>query len=119
MIVEDDGPIRQSLRMILELEGYTVIEAENGTEAIQLLESGNLPSLVFLDLMMPIMDGAQFYQTLKTRPEWRSITPVVISASGKLDDKIAAMGKPTPPFLKKPVELEAIIEITQKYCPLC
>jgi CheY-like chemotaxis protein len=118
MIVEDDGPIRESFRMILELEGYGVIEAENGAQALSLLESGNLPALLFLDLMMPVMDGVEFYHLLKSKPEWNAIVAVIISASGNLNEKLAVLGEPTPPSLKKPVELEAIIEITQKHCPL-
>jgi CheY-like chemotaxis protein len=118
MIVEDDGPIRESLRMILEMDGYEVLEAENGKDALSLLQAGRLPGLIFLDLMMPIMDGVQFYQALRNAPEWDPIIAVILSASGNLKEKIAGMGDPLPPVLKKPVDLDKILEVTQKYCPI-
>lgn len=118
MIVEDDGPIRESLRMILEMDGYTVLEAENGQQALGHLQSGQLPNLIFLDLMMPVMDGVQFYQALRKNSEWDFIIAVILSATGNLKEKLASLGEPSPPTLRKPVDLDKIVEITQKFCPL-
>lgn len=104
--------------MILEMEGYAVLEAENGQQALSLLQSGTLPKLIFVDLMMPVMDGVQFYQALRKTSDWDAITAVIISATGNLKEKLASLGEPCPPVLKKPIDLEAIIAVTQKHCPL-
>jgi CheY-like chemotaxis protein len=116
MLVEDDGPIRESLRTILEMENYTVLEAENGRQALEHLNAGQIPSLLFLDLMMPVMDGVEFYNLLRNNPAWNDVTAVIISASGNLKDKLSQLGNPVPPVLKKPLELDAILTAAEKYC---
>lgn len=98
------------------MDGYKVFEAENGRQALSILESGTLPQLIFLDLMMPVMDGIQFYQELRKNSAWADIVAVILSATGNLQEKLAALGEPAPPTLKKPVDLDVIVEITQKYC---
>jgi signal transduction histidine kinase/CheY-like chemotaxis protein len=79
MLVEDDPVNRDLLRQILEKEGWTVTEAENGRIALQLLEK-DLPELILLDLMMPELDGFELIAELRQRPEWRSLPVVVITA---------------------------------------
>src|SRR5438067_379235 len=65
MIVEDDHDIRVAVRGLLEGEGYTVLSATNGREALAVLRSlAERPGLVLVDLMMPVMDGWQFIDEL-------------------------------------------------------
>jgi two-component system nitrogen regulation response regulator NtrX len=116
LIVEDDGPIRESLRVILEMEGYSILEAENGHQALEILQSGRIPQLIFLDLMMPIMDGTEFYSLFRKNPAWDSIPTIIISAGGNLKEKIQKLGDPAPPVLKKPLDLDSIIATANKYC---
>ena len=66
-------------RNILEKEGWKVSEAENGREALECMEQER-PSLILLDLMMPEMDGFEFADRVRQRPEWRSIPIVVVTA---------------------------------------
>lgn len=79
MLVEDDPINRELLRQILEKEGWTVTEAENGRAALQLLEK-ELPEIILLDLMMPEMGGFEMIAELKQRPEWRSLPIVIVTA---------------------------------------
>ncbi len=79
LLVEDDAPMRQTLRRMLEKEGWAVDEAENGRVALQQLAMGN-PALILLDLMMPEMDGFEFVSELRKREAWRSTPVVVITA---------------------------------------
>ena len=60
LLVEDDYDIRAMLVMLLDMEGYHVVRATNGREALTLLEEGLRPHLILLDLMMPVMNGWQF-----------------------------------------------------------
>ncbi|MGH9041337.1 MAG: response regulator [Acidimicrobiia bacterium] len=79
LVVEDDGATRALLRRTLEAQGFPVAEAENGERALQ--EVGeHRPALILLDLLMPVMDGFDFVSELHSRPEWRSIPIVVITA---------------------------------------
>ena len=64
LIVEDDAPLRELLRRMLEREGYTVVEAEHGRAALDRLREG-APGVILLDLMMPVMDGFEFLAELR------------------------------------------------------
>jgi signal transduction histidine kinase/CheY-like chemotaxis protein/putative methionine-R-sulfoxide reductase with GAF domain len=79
LVVDDDAEIRQLLRRMLEPEGYTVVEAENGRVALERLRE-TPPSVVLLDLMMPEMDGFAFVTEFRRHEPWRAIPIVVITA---------------------------------------
>jgi CheY-like chemotaxis protein len=79
LVVEDDARTRKILRTRLEKQGWTVIESENGRDALECMAEG-LPDLILLDLMMPEMDGFQFVDQVRTRKGWRSIPIIVLTA---------------------------------------
>jgi signal transduction histidine kinase/DNA-binding response OmpR family regulator len=79
LVIDDDAAIRMLTRRMLEKEGWTVSEAGNGVEALESMERER-PSLIFLDLMMPEMDGFAFAAEVRRHPEWRSIPIVVVTA---------------------------------------
>jgi signal transduction histidine kinase/DNA-binding response OmpR family regulator len=79
LLVDDDEVVRRSVRQALEPIGWTVIEAENGQVAVDALTTGR-PDVIILDLMMPKMDGFEFMDELRGRPDWREIPVVVITA---------------------------------------
>jgi CheY-like chemotaxis protein len=79
LVVDDDAEIRELLRRMLEPEGYSVVEANNGRVALDRLRDVS-PSVVLLDLMMPEMDGFEFVTEFRRDPRWRGIPIVVITA---------------------------------------
>jgi CheY-like chemotaxis protein len=79
LVVEDEAMTREMLRRILEKEGWTVVEAENGQEALEIVAQA-APGLIVLDLMMPGMDGFQFVAELRRNDAWRAIPVVVVTA---------------------------------------
>ena len=79
MVVEDNLEIRRSLRDLFTLEGFDVEEAGNGREALDRLDAGCHPSMIVLDLMMPVMDGWEFLRRMHARPD--RATPVVVLTS--------------------------------------
>jgi CheY-like chemotaxis protein len=79
LVVEDDAPTREMLRRTLAKESWEVLEAENGRAALGKL-NGLVPGLILLDLMMPEMDGFEFMEELRQRPECRQVPVVVITA---------------------------------------
>jgi signal transduction histidine kinase/DNA-binding response OmpR family regulator len=79
LLVEDDSVIRESMRRMLENHGCRVTEAQNGEAALFAMERDR-PSLVFLDLMMPVMDGFTFTEHVRAHEDWRSIPIVVVTA---------------------------------------
>jgi len=79
LVVEDDSATRELLRRLVEGEGWTVDTADNGRLALQALER-KTPSLILLDLMMPVMDGCQFATELRKHDAWKGIPVIVLTA---------------------------------------
>jgi signal transduction histidine kinase/CheY-like chemotaxis protein len=79
LVVDDDAGLRQLLRRMLEPEGFTVVEAENGRVALERLDDVR-PSVILLDLMMPEMDGFEFVAEFRRHEAWRAIPIVVVTA---------------------------------------
>jgi CheY-like chemotaxis protein len=116
LVVEDDLEIRESLMEILEDHGYEAVGAGNGLEALDRLGApGPQPCLIFLDLMMPRMDGRAFRQEQLRRPELASIPVVVISAFRDVEPVAAEMK--AADLLKKPFKLQELVSLTQRLCP--
>src|SRR5215212_2491309 len=91
MVVEDDFTIRETLRELLEDEGYRVTQASNGAEALACLRTNGTPRLILLDLMMPVMDGVEFRRALQKDPRLSDIPMVVLSADLALEQKVGPM----------------------------
>jgi signal transduction histidine kinase/DNA-binding response OmpR family regulator/ligand-binding sensor domain-containing protein/protocatechuate 3,4-dioxygenase beta subunit len=85
LIVEDEEQTREMLRRALTKEAWRVLEAENGRVALEKL-NGQVPALILLDLMMPEMDGFEFMQELRKRPDCRQVPVVVITAKDITED---------------------------------
>jgi signal transduction histidine kinase/DNA-binding response OmpR family regulator len=79
LVVEDDPAVRELICRAVRREGLQVAEAANGRVALELVRA-HPPALVFLDLMMPEMDGFEFLHLLRERAEWRAIPVVVVTA---------------------------------------
>ena len=114
LVVEDDNAIREVLTDVLEGEGYQVLNAANGQEAIRLLRGSTLPCLILLDLMMPVMNGWQFRDEQRQDPVLAPVPVVVISADSDLPTKAAAIK--ANDFLKKPIELNRLLDTVEQYC---
>src|SRR5690606_28206772 len=80
LVVEDDADIREVLREVLEVEGFTVRTADNGKVGLEALEEIGRPCLILLDLMMPVMNGLEFLAALRARSAPRSPPVVIVSA---------------------------------------
>ncbi len=79
LVVEDDADMRMLMRLILEREGYRVIEAEDGIQGLERVAEQR-PALILLDLMLPRMGGFEFISGLRATPVWRSIPILVVTA---------------------------------------
>jgi CheY-like chemotaxis protein len=108
LLVEDDYDIRQTLKEVLELEGYSVVPASNGKEAIQTLEQIEKPSLILLDLMMPIMTGWEFLEAQQGDLRFADVPVIVVSAAG---DK--AKSAKAQAFVKKPIEVDSLLSLIE------
>jgi two-component system, chemotaxis family, chemotaxis protein CheY len=105
LVVDDDPDILEVVCDILEGEGYRVARARNGRDALTRVDE-ELPRVILLDLMMPVMDGPAFANALHGRGEDHQIPIVVISADGDAQ-KAAALG--AHGFLAKPFDIDALL----------
>jgi CheY-like chemotaxis protein len=107
LVVDDDPDILEAVAEILEGEGYRVARARNGLEALERVEE-ELPALVLLDLMMPLMDGAAFGRELEARRPSLRLPIVVISADGNPD---RAVVPGTVGILPKPFDIDSLLHL--------
>lgn len=113
LIVDDDPDVREVLAILLSDEGYRVATACNGREALSYLAHEEAPALILLDIMMPVMDGYAFRVTQLEHPALAAI-PVVVLSAGEKSERVTEM-RPAA-FLKKPFNIEALLELVEKYC---
>lgn len=112
LVIEDDHDIRVSVRSLLEDEGYRVLSVANGLAALSLLERADeLPDLILLDLMLPVMDGWHFAERLRLNPRFANIPVAIMSAYDNPPPPDGAVG-----FVKKPVVAEALLRLVSAHC---
>jgi CheY-like chemotaxis protein len=116
LLVDDSFSTRELLSMLLGCQGCIVSTAGNGAEAIEKLRSHNRPDVILLDLLMPVMDGWDFFEQLERDPELGSI-PVLILSGADPDGKLAAKLK--APFLRKPAEAADLLAAIESICAGC
>lgn len=106
LIVEDDLDIAENLKALLVLEGYETFISKDGREALEQLHNGCHPDLILLDLMMPVMDGFQFYQAQQSEPNLADIPVVVMTAGGNIEAKVQKLG--VQAYFRKPLDVDKL-----------
>jgi two-component system alkaline phosphatase synthesis response regulator PhoP len=111
LLVEDEEPLRETLSLNLELEGYEVTAVGDGLEAIDAVEKAHF-DLIIMDIMMPELDGISATETLRVR---NHDTPILIlSARNSGADRIMGLKKGADDYLTKPFHLEELLLRTEK-----
>jgi len=112
LIVEDDASIRESLSEFLEAEGFQVSTARDGSEGLDRLSGASpLPSLVILDLHMPVLDGEQFLARLRSDERLRALPVLLMSGNGSHRGSPAL---PVDAVLPKPFEIEELLAAVER-----
>ena len=109
LIVEDERDLRETLREYFEDQGYRVATAANGQEAMDAMAAGELPCVVILDLIMPVLGGREVYERMQEDARLAAVT-VIVSTS---DPSRAPAGVVT---LKKPIDLRRLLAAVQEHC---
>jgi CheY-like chemotaxis protein len=108
LLVDDDSVEAEALRLILTDEGYAVVRAANGREALAYLTEHAAPDLILLDMVMPVMDGWHFLGKLKQMPELTR-SPVLVITSTLVIGRDWALAHECAGWLRKPVETEELL----------
>ena len=112
LVIDDSRTMRALLSRQLVALGYDVLEAENGQEALELLEAagGEVPELATVDWNMPVMDGLTFVQKVRSRREWRSISLMMVTTEAEYDQIVRALAAGAHEYLIKPFTMEAFTD---------
>ena len=110
LVVEDNVDIRSALVEILNMEGHSTAEAINGRAALNYLHNNPRPSMVLLDMMMPVMNGREFLDALEKEPGCSGIPVIIISA---IADRIDTTG--AKECIGKPMDLNNLLDVVAKY----
>ena len=108
--VEDDPDIREMVSKLLLSEGYKVVSAEHGQDALEKMEGGFRPDVILLDLMMPVLNGFDVLRVMHRTPRWSSIPVVIVSANqghGLVDLGTAAI-------IRKPFDLNVLLNTLRR-----
>jgi len=114
LIVDDDQGIREALKELLEIEGYTVDTACSGHEGLDYLRRQK-PKLILLDLMMPGMGGLEFRENQLAEGLLPDVPVVLMSADGQIQ-KRGEEARVTE-YLRKPMDINEVLELVKRFCP--
>jgi len=112
LIVDDEPVLQRAMELALKNEGYKLFFAGNGEEGLEIFKKQN-PELVFLDLMMPVMDGYEFLNSIKIKPD-APFTVIVITGHGNDDEIEQCFKLGINFFLKKPLNMIEICGLARR-----
>lgn len=118
LVVEDNPDIRLMLRCLFEMEGFKVLSAGNGIEALAALRGSDRPCLIFLDLIMPVMDGWAFLEVLHQASTSRlaSLPVTVVSGVGDIQEARGLEKRYGCNVLKKPANADVLLKVARQHC---
>jgi putative two-component system response regulator len=108
LIVEDNYILRDGLREMLSYEGFDVLTAANGKDALQEM-SGLSPDLILSDIAMPEMDGFDFFHAVRSRPDWVTIPFIFLTARAEREDVLTGKNLGAEDYLVKPLSREELV----------
>jgi two-component system response regulator HydG len=111
LLVEDEPNARRGLKALLEQEGFEVVAAADGQEALELLTT-SVPDVIVTDLKMPRVDGLELLR--RARAAHEDLPVVVVTAFGAVDSAISAMRAGAEDYLEKPVQLEELVVVLER-----
>jgi CheY-like chemotaxis protein len=112
LVVEDHADLREMLTVLLELEGYIVVTAANGAEALERLQAGR-PAVILLDLMMPVMSGDEFRARQLADPRYSDVPVICMTAAH--DGRARAAGMHAHAYFQKPLDFDQLLGAVRRH----
>lgn len=116
LFVDDDQVTLELMGQAAKLLGHRAILAKSGKDALNETKNQQ-PAMVFLDMMMPDLDGLQVLRTLKNDPETTNTPVIILSAGSSEDDSITCKLAGADGYLSKPIPLQILMETINRYSP--
>ena len=114
LIVEDEVRLRFLLRDYLKKDGFTVLEASDGEEALNIFSQNNV-NLIVLDVMMPRINGYKISRLLKFDAKYKNIPILMVTARSQEEDKLIGEETGADEYITKPFDLDEVVKTVQKY----
>jgi signal transduction histidine kinase len=112
LVVEDDQSLMQGIRDILEIKGFNVLTAGTGVEGIEVMHKSMIPpDLIVSDIMMPAMNGYEFFNEIRKEPRWMKIPFIFLTAKGEKADVRAGKAMGAEDYIIKPFEPEDLLVV--------
>ena len=116
MVVEDFEDNRYMMRRLLEMSGYRVVEAMNGEEAVEVARRER-PSLILMDLSLPLLDGLAATRRIRQQPELREVPIVAVSAHDTADFHADALAAGCNDYVTKPIDFDQLESLLHRLLP--
>jgi two-component system, cell cycle response regulator DivK len=114
LIVEDDPKTLKLLRDLLQIRGYTTLEASDGKQGVDMARA-KMPDLIFMDIQMPVMDGFEAINILKADPVTKSIPVIALTACAMQGDREKCMAAGCNEYMTKPLDTRAFVTKVKEY----
>ena len=114
LVIEDQALNRKVVRIVLQSEGYEVIEAINAAEALACLEA-NVPALILMDIALPGQSGEELTRQIKADPEKCSIPIIALTAAAMSGDRERLLKAGCDDYLSKPIDTQELLERVAHY----
>ena len=108
LLIDDDPNLILLVKDYLEFRGYNVVTAENGREALEVLDH-NIPDMIICDVMMPEMDGYALVKHIRQEPQTNNIPILFLSAKGQSQDRVKGLNEGADVYMVKPFEPEELV----------
>jgi two-component system cell cycle response regulator DivK len=112
--VEDNKDNRLLIRRILTAEGFNVVEAENATQALELVDTLN-PALILVDINMPDMDGYALTALFRTKPHLDKVPIIALTANVMRGDRERTLAAGCDGYIQKPIDIDQFYELIDRY----
>jgi two-component system cell cycle response regulator DivK len=114
LIVDDDPKTLKLLRDLLQIRGYTTLEATDGKQGVGMARA-KMPDLIFMDIQMPDMDGFEAIKILKADPVMKSIPIIALTACAMQGDREKCMEAGYDDYVTKPLDTRAFVATVKEY----
>lgn len=109
LVVEDNDIMRRGIQLLLEADGFMVLSAVHGSEALDIIKSNRAPDLILSDISMPVMDGFAFFEAVRKQTEWVAIPFIFLTAHGSREDIFEGKKLGVEDYLVKPVNRQELL----------
>lgn len=113
LVVEDMDIMRNALKSLFDKRGYEVFEASNGEDALVIADYNN-PDLAIVDLILPVMDGFQFIESLKKNEKFKNIPIIILTAKDSKEDVVKGISLGVQEYIVKPFNTNDLLDKVKK-----